>query len=363
MKMEDTLIYVNPAHGADTNTGAEDNALRTLGEAARRANQGTGSGAVTIVLAEGIYAIDKTVLLKPLHRSFSSTARLTIRAEVLPDDPEWHTGRMPTLVFTMPIPRTWNGKLDGLGGAADGIMVETSHVSIRGLKFLGIPVVESPQPGLVRRLYAISRLQRDLEDLEIGHCVFVGDELTTPLHVGIIAHGDSVDVHHCLFRGLKISVVYWSGGSRGHAMRHCVCDHLYGSGVWTCGIADDFVYHNNVVVHCNYAWTYQSGTSASADARSSAARGVEQPAAQQEENHYRVVNSLFGSNRRLSGSGTGARLEYKDVNPTFLELVGTMVTDEAVIIEDDQMKRSYLHPVGESEAAQIGAGLFEQAFV
>lgn len=359
--MEGSLIYVHPAQGADSNTGAQDSPLRTLGEAVQRVNQSTGDGAVTIVLAEGIYAIDETVLIKPLQRAFSSVERLTMRAEFLPDDPQWHTGRMPTLVFTMPIPPMWNGKMDALGGAADGIMVETSHVSILGLKFLGIPVVESPQPGLIRRLYAISRLRRDLEDLEIGHCLFVGDEVTTPLHVGIIAHGDGVDVHHCLFRGLKISVVYWSGGSSGHAMRHCFCDSLYGSAVWTCGIADDFVYHNNVVVNCNYVWTYQSGVSAAADARSNGGKGAEQsPAAQQGDNHYRVANSLFAANRRLSGSGTGARLEYEEINPGFLHLVGTTVTDQPVDIAHDQGERNYLHAAAGSEAARIGAGLFAQ---
>ena len=62
-------------------------------------------------------------------------------------------------------------------------MVETSHVTIQGLKILGLPVVESPKPGVIRRLYAISRLRRDLEDLEIAQCLFAGDEVTNPNHV------------------------------------------------------------------------------------------------------------------------------------------------------------------------------------
>lgn len=353
--MEVNSLYVHPALGADANAGAKDNPLRTLGEAARRVNRSTGSGAMTIILAEGIYAVDETVLLKPEQRSFTQEARLTIRAEVLPDDPEWHTGRMPTLLFVMPIPPTWNGKLDALGGAADGIMVETNHVTILGLKVLGIPVVESPQPGLIRRLYAISRLRRGMEDLEIGQCLFASDEATLPLHVGIIAHGDGVDVHHCLFRGLKISAVYWSGGSSGHAMRHCLCDGLYGSAVWTAGIADDFVYQNNVVLNSNYIWTHQSAASASADA--GGGKQLDQPPA---SSHYTVVGSLFAANRRLSGSGTGARLEYQDIDPVFLNLVGTTMVDDPVAVEHDQTKRNYLHPVAGSEAARIGAGLFEK---
>jgi hypothetical protein len=352
-------IWVNPAAGADTNSGAKASPLRTLAEAARRVNQTTGQGAATIVLTEGIHVIGETTVLKPERRSFTRTERLTIRAEVLPDDPDWHTGRMPTLIHTMPLPKTWNGRPDPLGGAADGMLIETSHVTIQGLKVLGLPVVETPKPGLIQRLYAISRLRRDLEDLEIAQCVFLGDDLTNPNHVAIIAHGNGVNVHHCIFRGLKISVVYWSGGSSGHAMRNCFCDGVYGSGVWTSGIQGDFDYRNNVITNCNYVWTNQGGASAAADA---AGRGGRQAGAASpkpnEAVRYKVVDSYFAGNRRLAGSGTGARLDYADIDPSFMDMKGTKVTDQPVAFERDQTKRNYLHPVAGSEAARVGAGLF-----
>ena len=59
-----------------------------------------------------------------------------------------------------------------------------------------------------------------------------GDEVTNPNHVAIIANGNGVNVHHCVFRGLKISVVFWTPGSSGHAMTHCLCSDLYGSAIW-----------------------------------------------------------------------------------------------------------------------------------
>lgn len=108
-------LWVNPASGADTNGGAKVSPLRSLAEAARRVNQSAGEGAATIVLTEGIHAIGETTLLKRERRTSTKTARLTIRAEVLPDDPEWHSGRMPTLIHTMPLPKTWNGRPDPLG--------------------------------------------------------------------------------------------------------------------------------------------------------------------------------------------------------------------------------------------------------
>ena len=357
-KPQDTL-YLNPDGGADTNPGARDAPLRTLAEAARRVNSSEGAGSMTVILSEGIYAVGETTLLKPERRSFFKTERLTIRAEVLPDDPDWNTGRMPTLIHTMPLSATWNGRPDPLGGAADGILIETSHVTIQGLKILGLPVVESPKPGLIRRLYAISRLRRDLEDLEIAQCLFAGDEVTNPNHVAIIAHGNGVNVHHCIFRGLKISVVYWTPGSTGHAMRNCLCDDLFGSAVWTWIIADDFDYRNNVVESCNYVWTASAlaDTDVQLDGRGGQS-SVRSQSEAQERGRYQVIDSYFANNRRLAGSGTGARLEYQDIDPSFLELVRTEVSDQPVVLERDQTKRTYLHPIAGSDAAKVGAGLF-----
>jgi hypothetical protein len=356
-----STYHVNPA-GADANSGEQGAPLRTLTEAARRLNASSGAGPATVLLSEGVHVIGETTLLRPATRAFSNMNRLTIRAEALPDDPTWHVGRMPTLVHTLPLSGTWNGRPDSLGGAADGMLIETSHVTIQGLRLLGMPVVESPQPGVIKRLYTISRLRRDLEDLEIAQCLFIGEETTTPSHVAVIAHGNGVNVHHCIFRGAKISVVYWTPGSTGHAMTHTICHNVYGSGVWTAGIAGDFTYRNNVINNCNYVWTAQGGASALADATGRGGRqsGAAPPPAAGPIN-YQVVNSYLANNRRLAGSGTGARLEYADIDPSFLKLSATKVTEQPVVFEHDTTNRHYLHPSAGSDAAAIGAGLFTKA--
>ncbi|MDE3165180.1 MAG: hypothetical protein KGN36_05185 [Acidobacteriota bacterium] len=353
-------LWVNPAAGADAGSGTRASPLRTLAEAVRRVNRSTGDGSMTIVLTEGVHVIQETTTLKPERRSFTRAARLTIRAEVLPDDADWNIGRMPALIHAMPLPPTWNGRPDPLGGAANGMLVETSHVSVQGLKILGLPVVETPKPGMKRRLYAIARLDRKLEDLEVAQCLFAGDEIVAPNHVGIIAQGDGLVVHHCLFRGfMKDAVVYWTPGSTGHAMRNCFFHGMYGSTIWTAGVAGDLDYRNNIADSARYVWIYQAGAAAQSDAGGGRARlPAESP---QERTHYQVVDSLFAHNTRLAGTGTGARIEFADIDPSFLELSGARVIEQAVMVELDETKRSYLHPVAGSEAAKIGAGLFMKA--
>ena len=208
------IIYLHPAKGSDTNSGAEDSPLRTLAAAAKRVSESTDSNEVTIVLAEGVYAVGETAVFKPANRSFTKDKRLTIHAEVRPDDPDWNPGRMPTLIHTMPLSPDWNGRPDPFGGVAYGMMIETSHVTIQGLKILGMPVVEHPKQGVIQRVYPIGRNGRDLDDLEIKQCLFAGDEVTNPNHLGILANGSGIVVDHCIFYHLKQPIVYWSGGRR-----------------------------------------------------------------------------------------------------------------------------------------------------
>lgn len=113
------------------------------------------------------------------------------------------------------------------------------------------------------------------------------------------------------------------------------------------------------VNNCNYVWTAQGGASALADASGRGGRqSAPAPAQPQGPVEYRVVASYFANNRRLAGSGTGARLEYTDIDPSFLKLTATTTTQQAVEFERDSTLGNYLHPVAGSEAATIGAGLF-----
>ncbi len=353
--VESSIIYLHPAKGSDTNTGTKDSPLKTLAAAAKRVSESTSTDAATIILSEGVYAVGETAVFKPANRSFARDKRLTIRAEVLPDDADWNSGRMPTLIHTMPLSPDWNGRPDPFGGVAYGMMVETSHVTIQGLKILGMPVVEHPKHGAIHRVYPIGRNGRDLDDLEIKQCLFAGDEVTNPNHLGILAEGSGIVVDHCIFYHLKQPIVYWTGGSKGHAMRNTLVYGAYGCGIWTSGIANDFEFRNNVIANSFYIWISQSMRSARAEA------GQAGPGAGPEAHeavHYRIVDSLFTGNKKFTGSGGGPALNFKDTDPAFLELIGTTKSDESLELEMDQTKRNYLHPKDGSDAAKIGAGLF-----
>ena len=199
---------------------------------------------------------------------------------------------------------------------------------------------------------------RQFDDLEIAQCLFAGDKVTNPNHLGILANGSGIHVHHCIFYNAKLSVVFWTGGSRGHSMQNCFVHGAYGSGVWTTEITDDFDFRNNVIANGNYVWTYQSGALAGRDPDAGAQGGGSTTAPEKQRVHYKVVNSLFAGNKKMACSGTGANLGFKDIESSFLELINTKVSDQSVPVELDETKKYYLHPMADTEAAKIGAGLF-----
>ncbi len=334
--VEGNTIYLNPASGADTNSGAKANPLRTLAEAARRVNQADGTGPVTIVLAEGVYAVNESALFKPMNRSFTKTERLTIRADVLPDDPGWSPQSMPVLIHTMALSPNWMGRPDPFGGVSYGMQFETSHVTVQGLKILGTPHLERPTARAIRRVYPIAREGAEWDDLEVKQCLFVGNREVVENHCCILARGDGVVIDHCVFYGCKITVVYWTGQARGCAMRNTLAVGNYVTGAWLCGIGDDFDFRNNVMSGNLSAVLFQGPI-----------------------HKYNLASSLFAGNQNLYGSGTGPTVNFKPLEASVLELLSSSkVIAKPVEIELDQSKRDYLHIVAGTQGSEIQAGLF-----
>ena len=142
-----TELFINSNSGNDQNSGSADQPLKSLFEAAKRINQANGKGSINIFLSEGIYGLDATVTFHPVNWHLTKEERLTIRAAVIPDDANWNPGKMPVIVSIMPLDFKPYGRQDPLGGASYGIQIETSHVTIQGLRVLGTPVHERPEEG------------------------------------------------------------------------------------------------------------------------------------------------------------------------------------------------------------------------
>jgi len=333
-------IFINSNSGNDQNTGSADKPLKSLFEAAKRVNEANGKGSINIILSEGIYGLDATVTFHPANWHFTKEERLTIRAAVLPDDADWNPGKMPVIVSTMPLDFKPNGRQDPLGGTSYGIQIETSHVTIQGLRVLGTPVHERPEEGMVRRNYPIVREGRDLDDLRVTQCLFVGDQHVIPNHLAILASGQGVVVDHCVFYHCKDAIVFWFSDepARNCEVHHNLFIGNYGANVWTWSAAEDLKFYNNVMGNTNVIWILN----------------------RDEKTSFSLSNSLiFGYNELVNKGGGPAGFGEK-ADPGKLNLgKDVIVKKEGTIqIEEDPTSRNYLHLVPGTTGANLAAGLF-----
>ena len=180
-------LYVNPNVGKDDSDGTKDNPVKSLPEAAKRVNKMVGEGTIEVYLSAGTYGLSETAAFNPTNWKFSKKDRLIIRAEILPDSTVWNPSKMPIIVSTMPFNLEINDKKEVTGGANYGILIETSHVTIQGLRILGEPVHEKPSEGVLVRNYPIVWEGKNLSDLRITQCLFLGNKFALPNHFATIS--------------------------------------------------------------------------------------------------------------------------------------------------------------------------------
>lgn len=339
---DDKSIYIHPEFGNNENTGTKESPLKTLYEAAERLNQANGKGAINIILSEGIYGLDATVTFHPVNWHFTREERLTIQAESLPGDTDWNPGKMPVIVSTMPLNFKPYGNDDPLHGASYGIQIEISHATIQGLRILGTPVHEKPADGYVKRNYPIAREGRDLDDLRITQCLFLGDRHAIPNHVAIIASGHGVVVDHCVFYGVKDAVVFWEsdGPSEGSEMHHNLIMDSYGAAIWSWSLAEDFRFYNNVVSNSNVFWVLDS----------------------EAKNSFSLSNSVLVGYNELVNKGGGPADFGTKADPEKLKFGEDVILRKngKLELEEDLTNRNYLHLKPGSPGEELGAGLFRK---
>jgi hypothetical protein len=333
-------IFINSNSGNDQNTGSADQPLQSLFEAALRVNQANGKGSINIFLSEGIYGLDATVTFHPANWHFTKEERLIIRAAVLPDDADWNPGKMPVIISTMPLDFKPYGRQDQLGGASYGIQIETSHVTIQGLRVLGTPVHERPEEGLVKRNYPIVREGRDLDDLRVTQCLFIGDRFAIPNHLAILASGQSVVVDHCVFYHCKDAIVFWFSNepARNCEVHHNLFIGNYGANIWSWSAAEDLKFYNNVIGNTNVFWILN----------------------RDEKTSFSLSNSLIIGYNELVNKGGGPAGFGEKADPGILKFGKDVIIkkDGNLQIEDNPVKRNYLHIVPGTPGADLGAGLF-----
>ena len=331
-------IYVNANTGKNNNDGTQGSPLQTLSEAAKRINSAKGKGAIAIYISKGVYGMAETADFNPVNWEFTKENRLTIRAEVLPDDADWNPADMPILLSTMPFSVEKNDKNEITGGQNFGILIHNSHVTIQGLRILGEPVHENPSKGILIRNYPIVWDGKNLEDLRVTQCLFIGSKYAMPNHLGVIANGKGLEVDHCLFYGVKDAVVMWKSPSTNSSFHHNVIIDSYGGIVWTWAATEDFKFYNNVISNANVLWMLDKD----------------------EKLSYSIGNSIIVGYNSLVNKGGGAHGFGEKADPAKIKINKDVILKKEGRLEivEDQTSKLYLHIKPGTLGSDLGAGLF-----
>lgn len=326
-------LYVNARTGNDAGSGTQLQPLKTIAEAARRINESYKKEGATIVLGEGMYALTETVLFN--NDKFTTENRLTIRAEVMPDDPTWTPQKMPIIAMMFPGVPT-----PGDGDEARGLQMDVSHATIEGLRFTGSPVYYYVDGKQARRPYPIWRDGKGLEDLLVTQCLFAGNVDVMPIRVAVIANGNGLVLDHCVFFNCENSVVFWEteGGLSYHnAMRYCLVYSNNYSGVWTtANVADDFEFHHNIIAASKAAWISDPST-----------------------HHYLAHDCIFAGNATITKHSFEPGVSGVATGNGFLKTTNVQ-TNGTIEIEKDQGKNNYLQLKEGSFGSELKAGLFKK---
>ncbi|MDP2042463.1 MAG: right-handed parallel beta-helix repeat-containing protein [Algoriphagus sp.] len=331
-------IYINPEFGKDTNLGTRENPLATISQAAKMVNETEGEGSITIYLSAGFYGMSETADFNAQKWKFSATNRLTIRAEILPDEQKWSPAEMPILISIMPFVVEKNDKGETIGAQNFGLMFQNSHVTIQGIRILGQPVHENPSEGVVIRNYPIIWEGKDLEDLRVTQCLFIGSRNAVPNHLGILANGKTLEVDHCVFYGVKDAVVMWNSPATNSSFHHNLIVDSYGGAIWTWSTSSDFKFFNNAISNSNVVWILEK----------------------EEKESFTIDNSIIVGYNSLVNKGGGAQGFGEKGNEEKLKFSQDVILkkDGKLEIIEDQTNRNFLHIKPGTLGSNLGAGLF-----
>lgn len=324
------VVYVDCNTGDDKNPGTKESPVCSIHKAAKIIKSKDNDVHV-IRINPGIYVLESHVSVSTEKEL--TDKRIVIEASVLPDDPSWTPEKMPVIITKSKKGEILAKDLWIKDNWIVSFFIDESHVTIRGMKFLG-------HNYPVNLYYPIARFNKEKTDLIVEQCMFLGDLQTSAIQAGIIAHGDAVKVDHCVFYNANNAVIYWqdsgNGIKTGNSITNCIIYGANGSSIWTSSPDKDFIYKNNIVTNCNFFWVKEASNTTK----------------------YSIDSCVIVNNQHYKGDGY--------LNPSDFALNETNVIKEGNIslrminTVFEPWPVDHLHIIPNTLGYEIGAGIFKQ---
>ena len=322
-------IYIDSNAGDDKNPGTKESPVYSINKAAEIIRS-RDNDIYTMKINPGIYVLDHHV---PVATEKDLTdKRILIEASILPDDASWTPEKMPVIKTKSKKGEIMEKDLFIKDKWITSFYINESHITIRGLKFLGYDYPAN-------FYYPITRFNKDKKDLLVEQCMFLGDLQTSVIQAGIITHGDAVKVDHCVFYNVNNAVIYWqdsgNGIKTGNSVTNCIIYGANTSAIWTASPDKDFIYKNNIVTNCDFFWVKEASNATK----------------------YSIDNCVIVNNQHYKGDG--------NLNPSDFELNETNVIKQGNIslrmisTVFEPWPVDHLHIIPNTLGYEIEAGIFK----
>ncbi len=334
MTIRAQAVYVDSNTGNDKNEGTKDAPVFSIQKAAEIIRS-QGNNIYSMKINPGIYILDNHV--RVATEKAMTDRRILIEATILPDDTSWAPEKMPVIAC-----RSIKGEIPESKHFVVSFLVDESHVTIRGIKFHGYFYPQT-------RYFPIARFNKTKTDLVVEQCLFVGDANISQIQAGVIAHGNEVKIDHCIFCGVRNTVVFFQDAGNGMKNGNGITNSIiYGASqaVWTVSPDKDFTFENNIVSHCRYVWVKNNINSTT----------------------YSIANCVIVNNKYYRGIPDNVRLspgefEIEEQGVTksgeiSLRLANTEDTPTLDSV-DKLLPVDYMHVIPGTLGYEIGAGLFK----
>ena len=329
------VVYVDSKTGDDKNQGTKEAPVFSIKKAAEIIRN-RDNNIYTMKINPGIYVLDSHV---PVATEKDMTDKhIVIEASILPDDALWTPEKMP-IIASMAM----KGEFPASYHWVVSLLVDESHVIIRGIKFHGYLFPNA-------RYFPVARFNKKKADLLVEQCLFVGETNSSQIQAGVIAHGDEVRIDHCVFYKVRNTVVFFQDSGNGIKTGNGITNSIiFGSNqaVWTSSPDKDFKFDNNIVSNCRYVWAKSYFNTSKS---------------------YSVDNCIIVNNQYFKGIADTSRLE-----PGEFEISENNVTKEGEVTlrlfdtddkplllgVDEPLPLDYLHVIPGSAGYEMGAGIFK----
>jgi hypothetical protein len=329
LTVQSQAVYVDSNIGNDENPGTKEAPVFSIDKAAEIIRS-RDNNIYIMKINPGIYILENHVSVTTEKEM--TDKRIILEASVLPDDTSWTPEQMPVIAS-----KAKKGEIPDSYHFVVSFLIDESHVTVRGIKFHGYFYPNT-------RYFPIARFNKTITDLSVEQCMFVGDENISQIQAGIIAHGNEINIDHCVFYKLRNTVVFFQDSGDGIKTGNGITNSIiYGAkqGVWTAWPDKDFRFENNIVSNCKHVWVKNYFNAAKS---------------------YSIDNCVIVNNQyyKVISDSTGAlvpgEFEIYEKNVTKKGEISLRLIENNV---DQPLPVDYLHVIPGSPGYDLGAGLFK----